>query len=80
MYMRKGQKLSKPRFNRHFLKEWRERKGFTQESLADRIDRSHATIQRIENMQQALGQPVLDRLAAALGVTRGQILDEKPKN
>lgn len=67
-----------PKFSHHFLKEWRKKRGFTQEVLAEQVDRSHATIQRIENRTLALTQPVLDQLARALRTSRGKILDEPP--
>lgn len=71
-------KRKPPKFSHHFLKEWREKRGFTQERLGERIDRSHATVQRIESRQVALTQPVLDQLARVLKTTRGKILDEPP--
>lgn len=78
VYMPRAPKPKKPRFSRHFLKEWRLKKGLTQEELGALIGRSHATVQRIETRQTALTQPVLDELALALKTSRGKILDEPP--
>lgn len=69
---------TKPKFSRHFLRDWRKARDLTQEELADRIGMTHPSVQRIETNQQALTQPVLDKLAIALGTTRGNILDRKP--
>jgi len=63
------------RFRPHLLRPIRKAKGLTLEAVAERVGVSHATIQRIETFQQPLGQPILDDLALALRVTRGQILD-----
>lgn len=84
VYMPKGKKgikrTKKTKYSRHFLKEWRKKRGLTQVQLAERIDRTHPSIQRMENRTQALTQPVLDDLAIALKTTRGAILDRPPSN
>lgn len=68
----------KPKFSRHSLRDWRKARDLTQEELAERIGMTHASVQRMETGQQALTQPVLDKLAIALQTTRGNILDRKP--
>lgn len=81
MYMaRRGIQPKRPKFSRHFLKEWRDKRGLTQERLGELVDRSHASIQRMEARQQAITQPVLDDLAVALKTTRGAILDRPPSD
>lgn len=72
-HMRNGTPLS-----RHFIREWREYRGLTLEQVAELIDRTHASVQRIETRKQAVTQPVLDALARVLGATRGDLLDRPP--
>lgn len=74
-----GRKRSKPPvWRRHFLFDWRIRRGLTQEELASRIGMSHASIQRLENDKQGLTLKVLDKLAVALQTTRSDLMDRKP--
>lgn len=47
----------------------------TTTELAKGTGYSHPTVIRVEQGEQPLKQPFLDRAAAVLGVTRGQILD-----
>jgi transcriptional regulator with XRE-family HTH domain len=51
---------------RHFIKEWRKRRGLTQDQLAERIGTTKATVSRIENYQQAALDPFLLLCADAL--------------
>jgi transcriptional regulator with XRE-family HTH domain len=65
-------------FSRHYLREWREFRGLTQEELAELILRTTMTVWRIENRKSGLTQVVLDSLAKVLNTTRGAILDHPP--
>lgn len=79
VYMpRKRRPPPKPKYSRHFLKEWRKKRGLTQERLAELINMTHASVQRYETRQQPLSQEVLDQLALALRTSRGAILDDPP--
>lgn len=53
---------------RHYLSEWRERSGLTQDSLAEKIGVNKATISRWESRQRAMDLNDLARVASALGV------------
>ena len=66
------------RQSRHYLREWRKHRGLTQEQLAELIEKTASTVWRIENRQAGLSQHILDRLAKALGCSRGAILDTPP--
>jgi len=53
---------------RHFLKEWRNSKGLTQQDLADRLDTTKGQISRWENNSRVLTMDVQVALADALGI------------
>lgn len=60
------------------LKEIRKLKNLTQDELAKRLDVSPQDISAIERGQYALSAEKLQRLAKALGVTVGEIMNQKP--
>ena len=64
---------------RHFLKEWREHKGLSQDDLAALIDTSKSTISGFENSRE-LSQSWLWRIATALRIPPGYILQYDPKS
>jgi transcriptional regulator with XRE-family HTH domain len=66
------------RRRRHFIREWREFRGLTQEQLADAIDATKASISRIEAMKQGYTQDNLEAMADALGTHPGALLSRKP--
>lgn len=51
---------------RHFIREWREHRGLTQEQLAERIGASGATVSRIEKGDAPYTQDALEAIAYAL--------------
>ena len=51
---------------RHFIREWRQYRGLTQETLADRLETTKANISRIENLKQGYTQDFLEACAVAL--------------
>jgi DNA-binding XRE family transcriptional regulator len=55
---------------RHFVKEWREHLGMTQEQVADQIGLAHkASIQKIEkNPEKDLPKRRVDRFASVFGI------------
>lgn len=63
---------------RIFLKEWREYRGLTQESLADRVGMSVSNISQLERGLQGYSDEGLERLADALRCDPGQILTVNP--
>lgn len=62
----------------HYLREWRKRKGLTQEQLADALGTSKSQISELERYNLQLSPKWLRRLAPILGVQMGYILDHHP--
>ena len=62
------------------LREWRERRGLTQAELAKLARVRQPTISDLETgLSKAIRFEVLDRLAEALRVTPGELLEREPK-
>lgn len=59
------------------IRRARLRAGLTQQQLAEKVGRDQSEISRIEAGKTALTVPLLLRLARALGVAPGALLDEK---
>ena len=57
------------------VREYRTRKGMSQELLADESGLSHRTIQRIENSESNPTGDTLQRLSTALGVSPDDLID-----
>lgn len=51
-----------------YLQEWRDKKGLTQEQLAERIETSKSVISKLENGRQRYNQEWLEAYAFALDV------------
>lgn len=66
------------RRRRHFIREWREARGFSQEHLADLIGATKASISRIENLQNGYTQDFLEACADALGTHPSILLMRGP--
>jgi transcriptional regulator with XRE-family HTH domain len=58
---------------RHFLYEWREHRGLTQQQLADRLETNHENISRWENHQRPIGEMAQLALAEALSIEPGDL-------
>jgi len=77
--------MSERPLGKHFLKQWREYRGYSLRRLADRMERepgiplmSHANIGRVENFQQPYSQELLEAAAVAFDCTVEQILTVDP--
>jgi len=78
--------VDKPQYQRTYIKEWREKRGLSLRRLAERLEEtpggelliSHASIGRIEKGQQPYSQPILEAIAAALGVPAYMLLEVNP--
>jgi transcriptional regulator with XRE-family HTH domain len=66
------------RRRRHFIREWREFRGFTQEQLADMVGTTKTSISRIESLKMSYTQEILEAIADALGVHPGVLLTRLP--
>lgn len=69
---------SPARRRRHFIREWREHRGFTQDGLAEILDTTKASISRIESGKQAYTQDFLEAAADVLGTHPGDLLSRMP--
>jgi transcriptional regulator with XRE-family HTH domain len=74
-------------YRKTYIKEWRQKRGLSLRRLADRLEQtpggellvSHTSIGRIEKGQQPYSQPILEAIAAALGVTASMLLEVNPE-
>lgn len=73
------QAAPKPQRRRHFIKEWREHRGLSQEQLAERIDRSRGLISQLESYTTNYTAETLDALAVALNCEPWDLLNVDPK-
>lgn len=64
--------------NENFLAAWRERKGLTQEQLAEKVDTTGSVISLLEAGKRALSPKWLRRLAPVLEVPMGYLLETHP--
>lgn len=63
---------------RHYIREWRERMGLTQEQLAGRTDMSVPAISKIETGSRDYRQSTLEQFAQALGCNPADLLRPPP--
>jgi transcriptional regulator with XRE-family HTH domain len=57
---------------RHYLKEWRQKRGMTQEDLAEALKTSKGEVSRYERGERTLSLLIQFRLARALKITPAQ--------
>lgn len=65
--------------NPHFIREWREFRGLTQEQVANRLDISATTVGRIENNVVPYNQDFLEEAAIALQCDPWDLLHRDPR-
>lgn len=63
---------------RHFLQQWREHRGLSQETAALRLDISRTQLSKIENMRSPYSQGLLEAAAEAYGCTVADLLIRDP--
>lgn len=78
--MRKNHGSNPRKIPDNFVKAWREYRGLTLEQLADQVDMSHASIQRIETGSQNYTINTLQKIAVALGTDVATLLHHGPEN
>jgi transcriptional regulator with XRE-family HTH domain len=64
--------------NRHFVRQWREHRGLSQDQLAARLEMSKASLSRIETLKQPYTQDFLEACAAALTTDPASLLMRDP--
>lgn len=64
--------------SRHFLREWREFKGYSLEKVGEWIDKSHASVSRYETGLQAVTDELLERLAELYSTDPASLLMRNP--
>lgn len=64
----------------NLLQAWREHRGLTQEDLAEKVGTYSGQISLLENGKRQLSVKWLHRLADALDITPGWLLDHHPKD
>lgn len=62
-----------------FLKEWRKRRGYSQERLAEMIDTSKSYISELESGKRRYNQELIERLADALSCSPADLLAIDPE-
>ena len=63
---------------RTFFKQWREKRGLSQQRLAERLDTSVASISRIESGKQPYTQDFLEALSVALQTDPASLIMRDP--
>lgn len=63
---------------RHFLQQWRQFRGLSQEQAALRLDISRTQLSKIENMRSPYSQGLLEAAAEAYGCTVADLLIRDP--
>lgn len=63
---------------RHYVKQWREYRGLTQEQLADRVDKSRGLISQIESGTTGLAEDMIYALAEAFRCAPGDLFRVNP--
>jgi transcriptional regulator with XRE-family HTH domain len=62
----------------HFIKEWREHRGLTQDQLAERLPISKASLSRIENLKTPYTQDFLEACAEMLMCEPADLIMRNP--
>lgn len=62
----------------HYLRQWRKKRGMTQEALADALGTTKSQISELERFNLQLSPKWLHRIAPILEVSAGHILDHDP--
>lgn len=78
--------MGKRQYGRHYIREWREKRGLSLRQLAGRLETepggepllSHASLGRIEKGEQPYTEGVLEAIEDALSVSRAELLEMNP--
>jgi transcriptional regulator with XRE-family HTH domain len=66
-----------------YIRAWRKHRGYTLDQMVGRlaelgVETTGASLSRIERNDQPYNQDILEPIAEALGVTRGDLLENNP--
>ena len=64
--------------NRHYVREWRKAKGWTQEFMSEKIGISRAYLAQIETGARDYSQDFLESAAAVIGCTPAELIMRDP--
>lgn len=67
-------------YQKHFVAEWREHFGHSQEKLAEMIGTTKATISRLENYENSYSQDLIEAIAEVLSLSPATLLAIDPKD
>lgn len=68
-----------PNFKPTFIRDWRKARGMTMVELAEKAEMHQGHLSRLERGLIPYTQPSLEKIAQALRVTPGTLLDTPPK-
>jgi transcriptional regulator with XRE-family HTH domain len=75
---KRAQPVPKPQRRRHFIKEWREKRGLSQEQLAERVGKSRGLIGQLETYRINYTAETLEAIAYALQCEPWDLLNVDP--
>lgn len=76
--MRKTQQPHRRNLQRHFLKEWRQHRGYTQEKAAEMLGMDRSNLSKIENSKVPYDQELLELAAEAYRCDVADLLVRDP--
>ena len=78
--MAKVRSVPKPKQPRHFIRQWRLYRGYTQERLAERVGVTHGALSQLERGLTNYTQPMLEALAEALQCDPADLIMRDPNS
>ena len=78
--MAKARPVPKPTQPRHFIRQWRLYRGYTQERLAERVGVTHGALSQLERGLTNYTQPMLEALAEALQCDPADLIMRDPNS
>lgn len=73
-------KVNRAAPQRHYIREWRRHRGYTQEELADLLGATASSISQLENNKQGYSQATLEAIAVILECTPADLLSRDPND
>jgi transcriptional regulator with XRE-family HTH domain len=79
MAKQRAPRRTQPRIVRHYVRQWRDFRGLTQEQLAERVGKSRALITQIEKGWTDLTEEMIYSLSEALNCEPGDLFRVNPQ-